>query len=341
MLAAVSLIILVAALLHGAPHLTRRDIFFGVTVPAQFRTSSVSRSVARRYAWEVWGLALVAAALIATSPFPAASGAALLTQTVGALVAFTRARRAVRPHAVAPRTTREAELGPRPGLPGGWVGQCGPFVIVIVAALFATWQWDRIPARFPTHWNVVGRPNGWTAKSTGGVYRGVGIGIVLCGMMLFSSYAVLRWSRLPRVTGADGVQSRRVRQANLVATLASAYLVALLIAWVTVSPTFSGPGDGGRLPLALLVPPWVLVVVGGGAIRAMRRTAASESPPLGDTTPDDQWILGHLYVNRADPALFVEKRMGFGYTLNLGNPRSWVVVVVFVTALAIPFVLLP
>jgi uncharacterized membrane protein len=46
-------------------------------------------------------------------------------------------------------------------------------------------------------------------------------------------------------------------------------------------------------------------------------------------------------VNRADPTLFVEKRMGLGYTLNLGNPVSWLVVLAGVTALSIPLLFIP
>jgi uncharacterized membrane protein len=42
-----------------------------------------------------------------------------------------------------------------------------------------------------------------------------------------------------------------------------------------------------------------------------------------------------------DPILFIERRMGLGYTLNLGNPWSWVVMIVFVTGIAIPLVLVP
>jgi Family of unknown function (DUF5808) len=44
-----------------------------------------------------------------------------------------------------------------------------------------------------------------------------------------------------------------------------------------------------------------------------------------DRTPDRCWKAGIFYVNPADPALFVEKRHGIGYTLNFGNPWSWVV----------------
>lgn len=341
LVAAIVLVMAMAASLHLAPHVTRRDIFFGVTVPSAFRSTPVARSVSRRYAVEVWGVASVASILIATSPFPAVSGTMLLTQTAGALVAFGRARRAVLPHAVAPASTREADLGPPPRLPGGWLGQCGPFVILATAAAYAMWHWDSIPPRFPTHWNLAGRPDGWTLKSVGGVFRGVGVGFVLCGMMLFTSWAVLHWTRLPWVTGRDGGESRRVRHANLIATLASSYLVALLLAWSTVFAMVSGSPTGERLPLAFRVAPLALVLLGGSAIRVMRRTAVVKDQPVGDTTADARWVFGHLYVNRADPTLFVEKRMGFGYTLNLGNPIAWLVVVVGAIALAIPLMLVP
>jgi uncharacterized membrane protein len=96
-----------------------------------------------------------------------------------------------------------------------------------------------------------------------------------------------------------------------------------------------------RLPLAIRVAPFLLFIGGTLFIRVMRRTAAPEGPPIGDTTPDSSWILGRLYFNRADPTLFVERRMGLGYTLNLGNPWSWLVMIVFATGIAIPLLLVP
>jgi uncharacterized membrane protein len=141
-----------------------------------------------------------------------------------------------------------------------------------------------------------------------------------CTMTLFTSYAVLHWTRLPRVTGTDGQQSRRVRQVNLIALLASEYLIALLLSWTTTVMMFSSEPGQLRLPLAFRVAPFALLVVGTLVIRVMRRMKVSDGPPVGDTTPDSCWIFGKLYFNRADPALFVEKRMGLGYTLNLGNP---------------------
>lgn len=334
-------IVLVALSSYLAPHLTRRDIFFGITVPPGFRNAPIARSVSRRYAIEVSGLALLAAALVGTSAMPVISGPMLLAQTVGALVAFTRARDAARPHAVAPATIREAEIGPRPQLPSGFIGQLGPFLILFAAATYVGLNWEHVPSRFPTHWNLAGKPDGWTVKSVGGVFRGLSIGVVACAMGLFTSYAILHWTRVPRVTGTDGSQSRRVRRVNLIATLASEYLIALLLAWTTVVSMFSAEGTRPRLPLAFRVAPFTLVIIGMLAIRVMRRTAIADGPPVGDTTPDSCWLFGHLYFNRADPTLFVEKRMGLGYTLNLGNPVSWLVMIVFVVALSIPLVFVP
>ena len=96
-----------------------------------------------------------------------------------------------------------------------------------------------------------------------------------------------------------------------------------------------------RLPLAIRVAPFALLIVGTGVIRAARRTAILDGPPIGDTTPDSSWILGRLYFNRADPTLFVERRLGPGYTLNLGNPSSWLVMIVFAAGIAIPLMLVP
>ena len=33
-----------------------------------------------------------------------------------------------------------------------------------------------------------------------------------------------------------------------------------------------------------------------------------------------------LYFNADDPALFVEKRFGIGYTLNFGRPSAWLLI---------------
>jgi uncharacterized membrane protein len=53
-------------------------------------------------------------------------------------------------------------------------------------------------------------------------------------------------------------------------------------------------------------------------------------------SPDKCWKSGIFYVNPDDPAIFVQKRYGIGYTLNFGNRASWVVVALILIAIALP-----
>ena len=61
-------------------------------------------------------------------------------------------------------------------------------------------------------------------------------------------------------------------------------------------------------------------------------------PPAGREHPASQsyWKAGIFYSNRDDPALFVRKRFGIGYTLNFGNPWSWAALAVIVVLVATP-----
>lgn len=77
---------------------------------------------------------------------------------------------------------------------------------------------------------------------------------------------------------------------------------------------------------------WILIV------SALLLLAVSLIPFFAsprERTSDEFWR-GVFYVNRDDPALFVPKRYGIGYTLNFGNRWSW-----FVMALILILVLAP
>jgi len=60
---------------------------------------------------------------------------------------------------------------------------------------------------------------------------------------------------------------------------------------------------------------------------------------LGDRTPDESWLWGMFYHNPNDPALFVEKRTGPGYTVNFGHVRAWLMMAGFLILMALPFLL--
>jgi uncharacterized membrane protein len=133
--------------------------------------------------------------------------------------------------------------------------------------------------------------------------------------------------------------------------LGSEFFVAFIISWVSLFALRSGqampnPAAVMLVNLALVaVITLILIRTGQGGTRLARSSPAGLTPvaepsPVGDRTLDRYWKAGIFYVNTDDPALMVEARFGIGYTLNLGRPLSWVILVLLVgTPLALVFLM--
>jgi hypothetical protein len=88
-----------------------------------------------------------------------------------------------------------------------------------------------------------------------------------------------------------------------------------------------------RLPVHVTVLAFVISLMRAGQGGARQTTVGGR--PIGDRTADARWIGGLIYFNPTDPALLVEKRMGIGWTLNFGNPWSWVPLIAVAVILVI------
>jgi uncharacterized membrane protein len=323
-------IAVVAVVYHLVPRLSRPDLYFAVTVPAPFRDSDEASGILGRYRVQVWLHAAIAASMVAAA-FVAGrfllASAGILWQVAGSMAAFLAARRRVAPHAVAPTAIREAELAPRPSaLPGGTLGQLGPFLLLAVAAAVLAARWDAVPARFPVHWGWSGAPDRFAARSLPGVFGTLGVGALLCVMMLLLGWGIQRGARPVHVSGAAGEGERAFRRATLGVLLAAEYLIALTLSAVALLPLVGAHRE--LLLLLLVVEPLFTIAIVVFIVRAGQRLATARTDgeaPVGDRTPDAKWKGGLFYINRDDPALFVQKRVGLGYTLNFGNRWSWVI----------------
>lgn len=324
------------------PRLTRPDIYFAVTVPPDFRDSAEGRAILGRYRVEVILYSLIALAIVLAAiwipqpesqPFLGLGG--LFLQGAGVFFAYYRARRCVQPHAVAPSTVREAELAPREvHLPGGWLVQLVPYALLAGTALWLRAHWGQIPERFPIHWGMNGQANGWATRTFAGVFAPILMGAALCALMGFMAYAMLRWSRLIRVSGQPGTNERRFRHMVVSILVATEYFLAIEFTWVGLLPlSHNLAGPPGLVPFLLLTLAFtggilfLLIRLGQGGTRLVTAgpiAAAAVVAPIGDRTADRYWKLGLFYINRDDPALFVEKRFGIGYTLNFGHIGAWV-----------------
>ena len=122
-------------------------------------------------------------------------------------------------------------------------------------------------------------------------------------------------------------------------------LIALAVLAVTfhVAPQMSRPDSGrpGTFPLVAVAASLALSVTSVVAVTRMRRNvaieaSASDGAQIGDSTEDTYWKWGQFYCNPSDPALFVEKRVGIGWTFNYGHAWAWPLTSLIILAVLAP-----
>ena len=315
-----------AILFHAMPRFSRPDILFAVTVPEAF-VAGAGRTLVSRYRAIVWigAAAALAIGLLLPAPPPDSERGAMLMMGVVAgnmlvaLAAWLLAHRKARAHAVRPSDMRVASLVPRDtSLPGGVLFAAGPFAILLATALLLYTYRDDVP-------DGPGTSNPFGLLALGGVYA---------AMSLTMAVTLARRSRQIAVDGPAAAAEQRFRRVNALVPVLVGYAVAISMSAMTVESipafgnTLSGRAGFVLLPLMLFnlgVTFWMFRV-GQGGQRAVAPAARQEVH--GDATPDHAWKVGGLvYFNPHDPAMWVENRVGLGYTLNVGNWRAWLLMI--------------
>lgn len=326
---------LVTAMLALLPRFMRPDVFFAVTVRPEFVQSAEGLRIRRQYQRRVvvngCGTIALALALFAVLgdmglAMVAAAGTSYL---VGVTIwAFVSGRRQVLPHAVAPTSVREAGLAPRKGLPVGlgalWVG---PFVIIAAAVAFLALRYDALPEQIPMHYNAAGQVDRYVAKSIGAVFAMPMVATVTCLLMALITWSMGRGMKRARATGPTAVREAGMLRLTVTILLVVQYFIAMLFSAIAVVAVLP-PEQAGK---------WAMILAMVGSVgmlglitailmryRGAMAPVAGNGAPVGDGTPDSRWKWGMIYYNPDDPALWVEKRFGIGYTTNMARPAAWV-----------------
>jgi uncharacterized membrane protein len=194
--------------------------------------------------------------------------------------------------------------------------QLGPFAILLATAGYIQVHWNQIPDRFPVHWGINGMPNGWSGRSPQGVYGPLLFGAALVIFISLLSYSISHSAQ--QVPAAGGAPSKgEFAHRIAVVLLAVEYFIAVVLSMVGLLPFTGNPG----------VVPIVILTVGilASAIFLSRWLDRGRVRSQHSSAGDACWKLGMFYFNPDDPALFVEKRIGIGYTVNFAHGASWIV----------------
>lgn len=357
----VVMITLVTALMFVMPALVRPTLPLGVSVPHSRVAEPIVRRSIRRYrmaltaAWIV-GIALTLL-LFSSSPVAASIVPVLIALALG-LLAYMLSRRAIirakrngqwyENVSVRLRANITAESTPaRP--PFGWTIAAVVILLAVIAVGVAIFP--SLPDPTPIHWNAAGQADNYASKSVWSVFGPllIGLGVVA---LLFPCSFLVRLSPLRAAPSDTPVESARrtALQRRLMTSLLGqlAVVMAVQIGWLAVAGWLVHGGGGvittGVIPLlVLLLAVLVIFVVRYRNAVASWSTRSEDGRP--DAPDDDRyWKGGFVYINRNDPSVFVPKRFGVGWTVNLGSIGGMamgivlllVIAGVIVTAIVVP-----
>ena len=357
------MVVLVDVLLAITPWLMPKTECFAVTVPAGARNQEPLRSLMRAYArWMgvcaalclvAWPIVLGLGNLdLATERgIGLFAGLVSATMCIPVLVSFVlmlhyrkrvrqvKAERGWKAEGAQVAAFVGQEEFPKP-ISLAWNLAYIPVVAAMVT--FALLNYDKFPDMVPMHIDFNGTVTNLVPKTLGTVMfpamMAAFMGVVFTG----AHWGILR-SKKP--IDPEAPASSALAYGRFARTTSIVMFVGGLGISVATGVLFFASSLGG-VPMTAATIGMMVVAIGFVAAfmfvsvrlgQSGGRIAGDVSGEGGSIPRDDDafWPLGIFYVNRNDPSIFVPKRFGVGWTLNLGNVGTWVVLALFVLVIVV------
>ncbi|GHV41120.1 membrane protein [Clostridia bacterium] len=201
------------------------------------------------------------------------------------------------------------------------------FLITIAGLMIA---WPHVPDPYPSHFNIEGVADAWTAKTISSTFFLLGTQLVMAAMFIGIHFVVKHSKRQIDAQNPEKsmFQLKVYRRMMSMMMLLVGAATNLLFAGIQVIMILPGVSTGVFFGVSLTV--YMLVVIlgcirmymvgqGGSRVKFDENKGETAEVQQININDDKYWILGILYCNPKDPSVFVEKRFGIGYTVNIGT----------------------
>jgi len=215
-----------------------------------------------------------------------------------------------------------------------------PLEIIIAALaitpfLVLTYYYPEIPDRIPIHYNFRGDADGWTRKSFGMVFLLPMMTAYMYGLFLMMKHGLME---VKTTLPAEHTEEYfNFKEQSLIATMRLMdwirATVTVMLSGLSLNLIFTTMANLAFMRSVTAITTTIssvtmLIVTGYYIVRLLRINQdlkdATGRVYVESSRDTARWYVGGIvYCNPDDPALFVEKRLGIGYTINFGNKRAY------------------
>ena len=210
-------------------------------------------------------------------------------------------------------------------------------VIIVGTILMGILVYDKLPALVPIHFDAAGAANGWAAKSVKVLFMMPAAQVFIALVMAFAYFMIVKSKQYSEVSNPKESleQNRKFRYYWSAYILFSGAAVLLMFTFIQMT-TLGIIKSSLILPVTLTVPAGMVIAAillavkaGQGGSRLSKAAPAIEKEDSNNVVRRDEdryRKLGIIYFNPGDPAMFVEKRFGVGWTLNFARPLAFIII---------------
>ncbi|QTM97948.1 DUF1648 domain-containing protein [Sediminibacillus dalangtanensis] len=221
-----------------------------------------------------------------------------------------------------------------------------PYLLSFLTLLLTVFFYEQIPERIPMQYNFSGEVTNWADKTYRSVLMMPIMQIYLTSLFLFLNTMIAKAKQQLNAANPEKSMEQNIRFRRRWSgyIIVSGTALTLLFAFTQISFIF--PVNTQLLtivPLLLsgaMVAGAIVLAFNTGQGGSRIKTGTDKRGNTIDRDDDKHWKLGQFYFNREDPALFLEKRFGVGWTINFARPLAWTALaVIILLAVAIPWLL--
>lgn len=216
-----------------------------------------------------------------------------------------------------------------------WYIYLVPIIITIGIIAYTATQYTNLPDLIPTHWGIDGKPDAFSPKTPFSAIALPLILLVIQGMMLGINELTKKSGIKINATNkkksrAQQLTFRKYTSWFLFTTILLMTILFSFLQLTTIHINIGNPVLLLSMPLGFLVIIFILTAiyafkVGQSGSRLSVDIIDEEVEGITNYDDDQYWKAGMFYMNKNDPSIFVEKRFGVGWTLNLGHPLGYII----------------
>ncbi|MBK3497362.1 DUF1648 domain-containing protein [Viridibacillus sp. YIM B01967] len=206
-----------------------------------------------------------------------------------------------------------------------------PVFVVVGLIIYTYVQYPLLPEKIPMHWGPNGQPDDFADKNRFSV---IALPLILLTMQIMF-VGIIELTRRSGIKISATRTEQSIRQQLGMRKYSSWFmflmtmLITILFSFLQLMTIHSGL-ISEKVMLGMFLG-FLFITIAGSIAFAVKLSSLGDArgnnysaSGITDIDEDQYWIGGLIYFNRNDPSVFVEKRFGVGWTINMARPIAHV-----------------